>query len=88
MELTMDDLAENNLIKFTNISRKKDAIYANFKVKGIRRGVEFSASISVDISAAEMHPGETVENIVQNCAKIGIKEFKNADFEFEGVTAL
>ncbi len=84
----MDDLAENNLIKFTNISRKKDAIYANFKVKGIRRGVEFSASISVDISAAEMHPGETVENIVQNCAKIGIKEFKNADFEFEGVTAL
>ena len=88
MELTMDDLAENNLIKFRNISRKKDAIYANFKVKGIRRGVEFSASISVDISAAEMHPGETVENIVQNCAKIGIKEFKNADFEFEGVTAL
>lgn len=84
----MDDLAENNMIKFKNITKKKEAIYANFKVKGLRRGVEFSASISVDISAAEMHPGETVENIVEHCAKIGIKEFKNADFEFEGVSAL
>ena len=84
----MDDLAENNLIKFKNITRKKEAIYANFKVKGLRRGVEFSASISVDISAAEMHPGETVENIVEHCAKIGIKEFKDAEFEFEGVAAL
>lgn len=84
----MNDLAENNLIKFKNITKKKEAIYANFQVKGLRRGVEFSASISVDISAAEMHPGETVENIVEHCAKIGIKEFKNADFEFEGVSAL
>jgi hypothetical protein len=84
----MNDLAENNLIKFKNITKKKEAIYANFRVKGLRRGVEFSASISVDISAAEMHPGETVENIVQQCAKIGIKEFKNADFEFEGTSAL
>jgi len=84
----MEDLAENNLIKFKNITKKKETIYANFKVKGLRRGVEFSASISVDISAAEMHPGETVENIVQHCAQIGIKEFKNADFEFEGISAL
>ncbi len=84
----MQDLAENNLIRFKNISRKKESIFANFKVKGLRKGVEFSASISVDISAAEMHPGETVENIVEECAKIGIKEFKNADFEFEGVSSL
>jgi hypothetical protein len=84
----MEDLAENNLIKFKNITRKKEAIYANFHVKGIRRGVEFSANISVDISAAEMHPGESVENIVQHCAKIGLKEFQDAEFEFEGVSAL
>ncbi len=84
----MNDLAENNLIKFKNISRKKESIFANFKVKGLRKGVEFTASISVDISAAEMHPGETVENIVEHCAKIGIKEFKSADFEFEGISSL
>lgn len=84
----MKDLAENNLIKFKNISRKKESIFANFQVKGLRKGVEFSASISVDISAAEMHPGETVEKIVQQCAEIGIKEFKNAEFEFEGIASL
>ncbi|MCH9630042.1 MAG: hypothetical protein S4CHLAM37_00340 [Chlamydiia bacterium] len=84
----MKNLEENNLIKFKNLTRKKETIMANFKVKGLRKGVEFSASISVDISAAEMHPGETVENIVEHCAKIGIKEFKGAEFEFEGISAL
>lgn len=84
----MDDLKDNNLIRFKNISRKKDNIFANFKVKGVRRGVEFSASISVDISAAELHPGETVEKIVEQCATIGVKEFKNAEFEFEGISSL
>jgi hypothetical protein len=32
----MKDLAENNLIRFTNISRKKDALHANFRVKGLK----------------------------------------------------
>ena len=76
------------MIKFKNISKKKESIYANFQVKGLRKGVEFSASISVDLSAAEMHPGETVEKIVENCALIGIKEFKAAEFEFEGIASL
>ena len=44
----MQDLAENNLIRFKNISRKKEAIYANFKVKGVKGGVNFTASITVD----------------------------------------
>ena len=55
----MKDLAENNLIRFKNISKKKEAMYANFKVKGVRGGVNFSASISVDISAAEVHAGDS-----------------------------
>lgn len=84
----MKNLEENNLIKFKNLTRKKETIMANFKVKGLRKGVEFTASISVDISAAEMHPGETVENIVEQCAKIGLREFKDAAFEFEGISAL
>ena len=54
----MKDLAENNLIRFKNISKKKEAIFANFKVKGVRGGVNFSASITVDISAAEVHAGD------------------------------
>lgn len=84
----MKDLAENNLVCFKNITKKPETIFANFRVKGIRKGVKFSASISVDIAAAEMHPGEPLEKIIEECARIGVKEFKSADFHFEGFTSL
>jgi hypothetical protein len=84
----MKDLAENNLVRFKNISQKKEAIYANFKVKGIKSGVNFSATISVDISAAEVHPGDILEKIIEECARIGVKEFKNAEFQFEGLKSI
>ena len=81
----MSDLSENNLVRFKNISRKKESMYANFKVTGIRAGVTFSASISVDIAAAEVHPGDTLEKIIESCARIGVEEFQKADFQFEGL---
>ncbi len=84
----MKNLADNNLIRFTNISRKKDAIFANFKVKGLRNGVVFSASISVDISALELHPGDSLEKIVEECARHGVKEFKKSELQFEGLAAV
>lgn len=84
----MKDLAENNLVRFTNISKKKEAMYANFKVKGIRAGVNFAASISVDISAAEVHAGDVLEKIIEECARIGVKEFKKAEFQFEGISVV
>lgn len=84
----MQDLAENNLIRFKNITKKKETIYANFKVKGVRGGVNFSASISVDISAAEVHAGDVLEKIIDECARIGVDEFKKADFQFEGIAVL
>ncbi|MEN9654012.1 MAG: hypothetical protein RL235_124 [Chlamydiota bacterium] len=84
----MKNLAENNVIRFTNIIRKKEAIFANFKVKGIRNGVLFSASISVDISSLELHPGDSLERIVEECARHGLKEFKRAEFQFEGVASV
>lgn len=84
----MDDLTDNNIIRFKNISRKKDAIFANFKVTGLRTGVNFSANIQVDISAAEVHPGDVLEKIIEECARIGVKEFKNAEFQFEGLQSI
>jgi len=81
----MKDLAENNVIRFKNISKKKEALFANFKVKGLRGGVNFSASISVDLTAAELHPGDILEKIIEECARIGVSEFKKADFVFEGL---
>lgn len=84
----MKDLAENNLIRFKNISKKKETMYANFKVKGLRRGVNFTASISVDLSAAELHSGDVLEKIIEECARIGVAEFKKAEFEFEGLATV
>jgi len=81
----MKDLAENNLIRFKNISKKKETMIANFKVKGLRNGVNFTASISVDLSAAELHPGDVLEKIIEDCARLGVNEFKKADFQFEGL---
>lgn len=84
----MKNLAENNLIRFINITRKKDSLYANFRVKGLRNGVVFSASISVDIAALELHPGDSLEKIVEECARHGVKEFKKSEIQFEGVAAV
>ena len=81
----MKNLAENNLIRFTNIIRKKETIYANFKVKGLRNGVIFSASISVDITSLELNSADSLEKIIEECARHGVKEFKKADFQFEGI---
>ena len=84
----MKDLAENNLIRFRNITRKKESIYANFKVNGIRAGVNFSAAISVDLAAAEVHAGDVLEKIIEECARIGVEEFKKAEFQFEGLSSI
>ena len=84
----MKNLAENNVIRFVNITKKKDGIFANFRVRGIRAGTMFSASISVDISAAELSATDPLEKIIEACARMGLKEFKKAEFEFVGLAEL
>ena len=81
----MKDLSQNNVVRFVNVSKKKEEMFANFKVKGVRGGSTFSASISVAIDAAELHAGDTLEKIIEECARIGLKEFKASDFQFEGL---
>ena len=84
----MKDLVHNNLVRFKNISKKKEGIFANFKVKGIRNGTAFTASIAVDIDAAEVHAGDSLEKIIEECARIGVEEFKKCEFQFEGLTTI
>ena len=81
----MTDLAENFVVRFINISRKKDGIFANFKVKGEKAGTIITASISVDISAAEVDPADPLEKIIEQSAKMAVKEVKKAEFNFEGL---
>lgn len=84
----MKDLIENNVIRFKNISKKKDSMIANFIVEGLRAGVKFKASIAVDLSTADLHPGDVLEKIIEECARIGVSEFKKSDFHFEGLSAI
>ncbi len=79
------DLANNNVIKFSGIAKKKDGVFANFKVKGIRGGAHFTASITVDILAADVDLGDSLEKIIENSANVALREFKKADFKFEGI---
>lgn len=83
------DIAENNLIRFINITKKKEGLFANFKVKGVKGGTSFSASISVDIAAVEVDLSEdNLEKIIEQCARVAVKEFKKAEFQFEGIPSL
>jgi len=86
----MKNIEENNLVRFINVSKKKDGLFANFKVKGIRGGVIFSASVAVDLSEAmNIDPSSSsLEQIVEECAKIAVRELKKIDFQFEPLTAL
>ena len=84
----MKDLADNNVVHFKNISKKKEAMYANYVVSGIRKGVIFRASIAVDLASVELDPTESLETIIEECAKKGVKEFKMADLKFEGIESL
>jgi len=84
----MKDLDNDNLVRFKNISKKKNGMYANFKIKGVRKGTAFTASIAVDMDAAEVDVGDSLEKIIEECARIGVAEFKRCEFQFEGLTAL
>ena len=81
----MKNIAENNLIRFINITKKKDGIFANFKVKGIRGGMIYSASISIDIAAAEVDPTDPLELIIERSALLAVKEFRKCELQFEGI---
>ncbi len=81
----MKDLSQNQLIRFISITKKKEGIFANFKVKGIKGGAQYSASISVDISAAEVDPSDPLEKIIEESARIAVREFNKSEMQFEGV---
>jgi hypothetical protein len=83
----MSNLAENYLVRFISISKKKDGMFANYRVKGIKGGTTFSTSIAVDIAAAEVDPSDTLEKIIEDCAHLAVREFKKSDLQFEGMVA-
>lgn len=84
----MKNISENNLIRFKNISKKKEGVFANFLVTGIRGGTTVKASISIDIAAAEVDLADPMEKIIEECARIAVKDVKGAQYEFEGLKSI
>jgi hypothetical protein len=85
----MNTAEELNLIRFINVTRKKEGLFANFRVKGVRGGMTFKASLSVDISACNVDPADdSLEKLIEACAAYVVKEMKRIDFQFEGLQAL
>ena len=86
--VAVQNLAENNLIRFINITKTKKGVFANFRVNGIRGGMVYKATISIDLDAAEVNLGDPMEHIIERCAKIATKEFPHSDLAFEGLQAI
>lgn len=70
---------------FQKYYQKKESLYANFKVRGIRGGIEFTTSISVDISSLELHPGDTLEKIIDESGKKALREFRKTEYQIEDI---
>lgn len=84
----MKNIAENNLIRFINITKKKNGMFANFKARGVRGGTAFAASIAVDIAAARVDFADPLEKIIEECARIAVRDFKTSELQFEGLVAI
>lgn len=82
------DLAENFVIRFINITRKKDGLHSNFRVKGIKNGVVVKASIAVELDAAGVDPSDPLETIIEQCSQRAVDEFKRAEFTQEGLVTV
>ncbi len=83
----MKNLAENNLVRFLSIVRKKDGLYAKFKVCGIREGTTINTSVLLSIDAAGMDPTKSLEEIIEACGKRAAKDC-HIEAQFEGLHAL
>jgi hypothetical protein len=81
----MKNIAENNQIRFVSIAKKKNGIFANFKVTGIKGGTTVAASICVDLAAANVDLADPLEKIIEECARIAAKDFKDPSYRFEGI---
>jgi hypothetical protein len=85
----MKNIGENNLVRFINIAKRKDGLFANFKVKGLRGGVLFTSSIAVDLTCCTLDPAnDALEKIIEECGKIAIREMKKTELHFEGLVAV
>ena len=58
-------------------------------MKGIRGGMDFSASITVDIGTLELDLAQDpIEKVIEVSAELALKEFRKTELQFEGLQAI
>ena len=82
------NIAENNLVRFISITKKKDGMFANFKVKGMKGGATFSSSISVDINQANVDAGDPLEKIIEECGTNCCSECQKQSFNLKVLSSV
>lgn len=77
-------IAENNLVRFISIAKRKDGLFANFRVKVMKGGATISSTICVDVNQANVSAADPLEKIIEECGHIAVRmaEFK---LQFEGL---
>ena len=78
------NIAENYLVRFISITKKKDGIFANFQVKGVKGGATFVSKISVDITQANVDASDTLETIIAKCGELAVR-MSETKLQFEGL---
>lgn len=78
-------VAENNVVRFISVTKKKEGLFANFRVKGMKGGAAFSSSISVDVGQANVGANDSLEKIIEECGKIATR-LSETKLHFEGLS--
>lgn len=78
------DIAENHVVRFISIAKKKTGFFANFRVKGIKGGTTISSSISVDIGQLNIDISEPLEKIIEECGRAAVR-MSEGKLQFEGL---
>ncbi len=78
------NIAENNLVRFISITRKKGRLFANFRVKGMKGGSTFTSSISVDFEQANVDASDPLEKVIEECGRIAVR-ISETKLQFEGL---
>jgi hypothetical protein len=83
MNMSID---ENNMIRFTGISKSKTGLFAKFRAKVIKGEATYTFTISVDIYQANVDATDSLEKIIKECGRIAAARLSQAELQFEGIT--
>lgn len=78
------NIAENHLVRFISIAKKKEGLFANFRVKGVKDGAKYSSSIIVAIDEANVDATDSLEKIIEECGRIAVR-MSETKLQFEGL---